>query len=51
MSEITSGLWELLLKGVWITVQLTVFSAALGAAVAFVVGLARTHDLWIVRFL
>lgn len=50
MSEITSGLWGLLLHGVWVTVQLTVFSAALGAAVAFAVGLARTHRLWIVRF-
>ncbi|MEU2584707.1 ectoine/hydroxyectoine ABC transporter permease subunit EhuC [Streptomyces avermitilis] len=51
MSEISGGLWELLLKGVWITVQLTVYSAALGAVVAFAVGLARTHRLWIVRFL
>ncbi|MEU1551861.1 ectoine/hydroxyectoine ABC transporter permease subunit EhuC [Streptomyces scabiei] len=44
------GLWELLLRGVWITVQLTVYGAALGAAVAFAVGLARQHRLWIVRF-
>ncbi|MEV6184345.1 ectoine/hydroxyectoine ABC transporter permease subunit EhuC, partial [Streptomyces sp. NPDC052015] len=51
MSEISAGLWELLLKGVWITVQLTVYSAALGAVVAFTVGLARTHRLWVVRFL
>ncbi|MET7882352.1 ectoine/hydroxyectoine ABC transporter permease subunit EhuC [Streptomyces avermitilis] len=51
MSEISGGLWELLLKGVWITVQLTVYSAALGAVVAFAVGLARTHRLWIVRLL
>lgn len=50
MSEISEGLWELLLKGVWITVQLTVLSAALAAVVAFVVGLARAHRLWIVRF-
>ncbi|WNO74403.1 ectoine/hydroxyectoine ABC transporter permease subunit EhuC [Streptomyces sp. AM8-1-1] len=50
MSEISAGLWELLLKGVWITVQLTVLSAALAAVVAFVVGLARAHRLWIVRF-
>ncbi|WP_133915088.1 ectoine/hydroxyectoine ABC transporter permease subunit EhuC [Streptomyces sp. NBC_00582] len=47
----TSGLWELVLKGVWTTVQLLVFSAALGAVVAFAVGIARTHRLWIVRFL
>ncbi|TQE22193.1 ectoine/hydroxyectoine ABC transporter permease subunit EhuC [Streptomyces ipomoeae] len=46
----SQGLWELLLRGVWVTVQLTVLSAALGAAVAFAVGLARTHRLWIVRF-
>ncbi|MFH0174891.1 ectoine/hydroxyectoine ABC transporter permease subunit EhuC [Streptomyces cacaoi] len=47
----TSGLWELVLRGVWATVQLLVFSALLGAAVSFVVGIARTHRLWIVRFL
>ncbi|MER5770218.1 ectoine/hydroxyectoine ABC transporter permease subunit EhuC [Streptomyces sp. NPDC001985] len=51
MSEISPGLWELLLKGVWITVQLTVYSAALAAAVSLVIGLARAHRLWIVRFL
>jgi polar amino acid transport system permease protein len=47
----TAGLWELLLKGVWITVQVTVYSAAVAAAVAFTVGIARTSRLWIVRFL
>jgi polar amino acid transport system permease protein len=47
----TSGLWELVLKGVWVTVQLLVCSALLGAAVSFAVGVARTHRLWIVRFL
>lgn len=46
----TSGLWELVLKGVWTTVQLLLFSALLAAAVSFVVGLARTHHRWIVRF-
>ncbi|MFF4500144.1 ectoine/hydroxyectoine ABC transporter permease subunit EhuC [Streptomyces sp. NPDC001401] len=51
MSEISWGLWKLLLNGIWTTVQLTVYSAALAAAVAFVIGLARTHRLWIVRFL
>ncbi|QRX92449.1 ectoine/hydroxyectoine ABC transporter permease subunit EhuC [Streptomyces sp. A1-5] len=51
MSDITWGLWELLLKGVWITVQLTVYSAALAAVAAFGIGLARTHRRWIVRFL
>ncbi|MBX9363997.1 ectoine/hydroxyectoine ABC transporter permease subunit EhuC [Streptomyces sp. WAC04114] len=47
----TSGLWELVLKGVWVTIQLLVCSALLGAAVSFFVGVARTHRLWIVRFL
>lgn len=47
----TSGLWELVLEGVWTTVQLLVLSALLAAAVSFVVGIARTHRLWIVRFL
>ncbi|WP_030951139.1 ABC transporter permease subunit, partial [Streptomyces sp. NRRL S-481] len=47
----TSGLWELVLKGVWVTIQLLVCSALLAAAVSFVVGVARTHRLWIVRFL
>ena len=47
----TSGLWELVLKGVWTTVQLLVFSSLLAAAVSFVVGVLRTHRLWIVRFL
>ncbi|PKW08024.1 amino acid ABC transporter membrane protein 1, PAAT family [Streptomyces sp. 1222.5] len=46
----TSGLWELVLTGVWTTVQLLVFSALLSAAVSFAVGMARTHRLWIVRF-
>lgn len=50
MTDLTWGLWELLLRGVWLTVQLTVFSALLGAAVAFVVGAARTHRLRFVRF-
>ncbi|MFI6623528.1 ectoine/hydroxyectoine ABC transporter permease subunit EhuC [Streptomyces sp. NPDC050528] len=47
----TSGLWELVLKGIWTTVQLLVLSALLATVVAFVVGIARTHRLWIVRFL
>ncbi|WP_250400626.1 ectoine/hydroxyectoine ABC transporter permease subunit EhuC [Streptomyces cellostaticus] len=47
----TSGLWELVLRGIWTTVQLLVFSALLATAVSFVVGVARTHRLWIVRFL
>ncbi|GAB7033319.1 ectoine/hydroxyectoine ABC transporter permease subunit EhuC [Streptomyces sp. NPDC021749] len=47
----TSALWELFLKGLWITVQLMIYSAALAAAVAFGIGLARTSRFWIVRFL
>ncbi|MFJ8468792.1 ectoine/hydroxyectoine ABC transporter permease subunit EhuC [Streptomyces swartbergensis] len=47
----TSGLWELVLKGVWVTIQLLVCSALLATAVSFVVGVLRTHRLWIVRFL
>ncbi|GGX09102.1 ectoine/hydroxyectoine ABC transporter permease subunit EhuC [Streptomyces malachitofuscus] len=47
----TSGLWELVLRGIWTTVQLLVFSALLGAVVAFVVGVARTHQSRAVRFL
>jgi polar amino acid transport system permease protein len=50
-SSMTSGLWELVLNGVWITVQLLVLSAVLAAFVAFAAGVARTHRLWIVRFL
>ncbi|MFE7976698.1 ectoine/hydroxyectoine ABC transporter permease subunit EhuC [Streptomyces shenzhenensis] len=46
----TTGLWELVLKGVWTTVQLLVLSALLAAAVSFVVGIARTHRLRTVRF-
>ncbi|WP_236240835.1 ectoine/hydroxyectoine ABC transporter permease subunit EhuC [Streptomyces sp. CC228A] len=48
----TSGLWEnWVLPGIWTTLQLLVFSAALGAAVAFTVGTARTHRSRAVRFL
>ncbi|MBK3566462.1 ectoine/hydroxyectoine ABC transporter permease subunit EhuC [Streptomyces sp. MBT62] len=47
----TSGLWELVLKGIWTTVQLLVLGALLATAVSFVVGVARTHRLWVVRFL
>ncbi len=47
----TSGLWERVLDGVWVTIQLLVLSALLATAVSFVVGIARTHRLWIVRFL
>lgn len=47
----TSGLWELVLKGVWVTVQLLFLSSLLAGAVSFAVGIARTSRRWIVRFL
>ncbi|MFE1439997.1 ectoine/hydroxyectoine ABC transporter permease subunit EhuC [Streptomyces sp. NPDC058739] len=47
----TAGLWELVLKGTWTTLQLLVLSALLAAAVSFVVGVARVHRRWFVRFL
>ncbi|WP_046731052.1 ectoine/hydroxyectoine ABC transporter permease subunit EhuC [Streptomyces humi] len=47
----TSGLWELVLKGTWTTLQLLVLSGLLMTAVALVVGVARTNRLWFVRFL
>ncbi|MEU0846283.1 ectoine/hydroxyectoine ABC transporter permease subunit EhuC [Streptomyces sp. NPDC005962] len=47
----TAGLWEhWLLPGVWITIQLTLFSAAFAVAIAFGIGMARTSPLRIVRF-
>ncbi|MEU0059227.1 ectoine/hydroxyectoine ABC transporter permease subunit EhuC [Streptomyces sp. NPDC006334] len=47
----TAGLWDLVLRGIWTTVQLLFFSALLAAAVSFAVGIARNHRRWIVRFL
>ncbi|MFJ7997343.1 ectoine/hydroxyectoine ABC transporter permease subunit EhuC [Streptomyces sp. NPDC096310] len=48
----TAGLWtHWVLPGVWITVQLTLYSAALATFVAFAVGTARTHRSRTVRFL
>jgi polar amino acid transport system permease protein len=48
----TAGLWQnWVLPGIWITVQLTVYGAALAALVAFTVGAARTHRSRAVRFL
>lgn len=44
-------LTEWFIPGVWITIQVTLYSAALAAVVAFGIGLARTSRLWIVRFL
>ncbi|MFE4370473.1 ectoine/hydroxyectoine ABC transporter permease subunit EhuC [Streptomyces sp. NPDC056835] len=48
----TAGLWtHWVLPGIWITIQLTLYSAALATAVAFTVGTARTHSSRFVRFL
>ncbi|POX46660.1 ectoine/hydroxyectoine ABC transporter permease subunit EhuC [Streptomyces sp. Ru72] len=47
----TPGLWELVLKGIWTTIQLLVLSALLATAVSFAVGMARTHHRRVVRFL
>ncbi|WP_405598051.1 ectoine/hydroxyectoine ABC transporter permease subunit EhuC [Streptomyces sp. NBC_01410] len=48
----TAGLWQnWVLPGIWITVQLLVYSAVLAAFVAFAVGIARTHRSRFVRFL
>ena len=47
----TTGLMELLLKGLWVTIQLTFFSALVAGAVAFAAGFARMSRWWIVRFL
>ncbi|MFF7259388.1 ectoine/hydroxyectoine ABC transporter permease subunit EhuC [Streptomyces sp. NPDC008159] len=47
----TSGLWELVLRGVWVTVQLLVFGGLLATAVSFAVGIARVDRRRIVRFL
>nr|WP_170843136.1 ectoine/hydroxyectoine ABC transporter permease subunit EhuC [Streptomyces oceani] len=48
----TSGMfWTWFLPGIWVTIQVTIYSAALAAAVAFIVGPLRTSRFWIVRFL
>lgn len=48
----TSGLFTgWFLPGVWITIQVTLYSAALAGVVAFIIGIARTSRSWIVRFL
>lgn len=51
MTDLTWGLWKLLLAGAWMTVQLTAAAAVLGAAVALTVGIARRSRHWPVRFL
>lgn len=39
------------LPGIWITIQVTLYSAALGLVVAFLIGWLRTSRRWLVRFL
>lgn len=41
----------LVLPGIWITIQLTIYSAALAVVVAFGIGMARSHRSRVVRFL
>lgn len=43
-------LLPLLLRGAWITVQLTLVSAGLALVVALVAGVARMSTVWIIRF-
>ncbi|MBB0245104.1 ectoine/hydroxyectoine ABC transporter permease subunit EhuC [Streptomyces alkaliphilus] len=40
-----------ILPGLWVTVQVTIFSAALAFAVSLAIGTLRTSRWWIVRFL
>ncbi|MGW3911600.1 ectoine/hydroxyectoine ABC transporter permease subunit EhuC [Streptomyces sp. NPDC005070] len=47
----TSGLWKLVLEGIWVTIQLLFLSALLAGAMSFLAGIARTSRSWIVRFL
>ncbi|MBL1068448.1 ectoine/hydroxyectoine ABC transporter permease subunit EhuC [Streptomyces sp. 7-21] len=48
----TEGMFNnFFLPGIWITIQVTVYSAILAAAVAFLIGTLRTSRFWIVRFL
>lgn len=48
----TSGMFSnWFLPGIWVTIQVTIFSAALAAFVAFSIGTLRTSRIWIVRFL
>lgn len=48
----TWGFWTTwMLPGIWITIQVTLYSAILGVFVAFTIGTLRTSRLWIVRFL
>ncbi len=48
----TSGMFtSWFLPGIWITIQVLVYSAALAAVVSFAVGMLRNSNIWFVRFL
>jgi polar amino acid transport system permease protein len=48
----TWGLWNTwMLPGLWVTIQVTLYSAALALLVSFGIGTLRTSRLWIWRFL
>ncbi|UQA95244.1 ectoine/hydroxyectoine ABC transporter permease subunit EhuC [Streptomyces halobius] len=47
----TGPLWQLFFEGVWVTVQLMIYSALLAGTVAFGIGMARTSRHKPVRFL
>jgi polar amino acid transport system permease protein len=48
----TSGMFSnWFLPGIWVTIQVTIYSAALMAVMAFAVGTLRTSRIWVVRFL
>ncbi|GAA1931725.1 ectoine/hydroxyectoine ABC transporter permease subunit EhuC [Streptomyces sodiiphilus] len=48
----TWGLWNSwMLPGLWITIQVTLYSAAVALVVSFSIGTLRTSRFWIVRFL
>jgi polar amino acid transport system permease protein len=38
------------LPGIWVTIQVTAYAAALGAVISFGIGIARASRFWIVRF-
>lgn len=48
----TSGMFSnWFLPGIWVTIQVTVYSTVLMAFVSFAIGTLRTSDRWVVRFL
>lgn len=48
----TSGMFSnWFLPGIWATIQVTLYSAALVVFVSFTIGTLRTSEIWVVRFL